>query len=152
MLPVPANWTGVGPGVLFRKTIELRSIDTSAALPWNYERCPGVGLLFVFKIYFENPVASRCLASPRLASLRLATPRLAPRLSALYVHTRDGIINAGVFSFACFGRNPRLRRCIMHRRRAFRFNEIRLTRRNMTNRSRRLRPARPTKFYAFIAG
>lgn len=59
----------------FRKTIELRSIDTSAALPWNYERCPGIGLLFVFKIYFENPVAS---------------PRAAP--SALYVHTRDGIM------------------------------------------------------------
>lgn len=131
MLPVPANWTGVGPGVLFRKTIELRSIDTSAALPWNYERCPGIGLLFVFKIYFENPVASRRLASPRHA-----TPRAAVEcIIRAYARWNYAASMPGVSYFACFVRNPRLRRCIMHRKRTFRFNEIRLTRRNVTNRS-----------------
>lgn len=45
----------------FRKTIEvqskLASIDTNRVSMELWALTPGIGILFVFKIYFENPVS-----------------------------------------------------------------------------------------------
>ena len=127
---MPANWT-VGPGVRFAK-------PSSCVQSIRAPRSRGI---------MSVAPASGFYLFSRFIS-KIPSRRLAPRrVHYTCIHaTALCRINAGIFSFACFGGNPRLRRCIMHRRRAFRFNEIRLTRRNVTNRSVRPRPARPTNF------